>query len=106
MLQDLCGQGLISRWPEKIWDHPEFGAKLESFLPGSGVTAREKNQFFSFVWDLTSSANAARIGLFENVNATPPSFIAELIYQHVDRSETAKFVREYAGIGHTVPTKG
>ena len=103
MLQDLCGQGLISRWPEKIWEHPEFGPKLESFLPGAGVSAREKNRFFSFVWDLTSSANASRIGLFENVNATPPSFIAELIYQHVDRSETARFVREYAGIGHTAP---
>jgi len=100
MLQDLCGQGLISRWPEKIWEHPEFGPKLESFLPGHGVTAQEKNRFFSFVWDLTSSANAARIGLFENVNATPPSFIAELVYQHVDRSETARFIREYAGIAH------
>jgi len=98
MLQDLCGQGLISRWPEKIWDHPEFGPKLEAYLPGHGVTAREKNRFFSFVWDLTASANAARVGLFENVNATPPSFIAELVYQHVDRSETAQFVREYAGI--------
>jgi aromatic ring hydroxylase len=98
-IQDLCGQGMISRWPEKIWDHPEFGPKLESYLPGHGVTAREKNRFFNFVWDLTSSANAARIGLFENVNATPPSFIAELVYQHVDRSEVAQFVRDYAGIG-------
>jgi 4-hydroxyphenylacetate 3-monooxygenase len=98
MLQDLCGQGMISRWPEKIWDHPEFGPKLESYLPGYGVTAREKNRFFNFVWDLTSSANAARIGLFENVNATPPSFIAELVYKHVDRSETARFIRDYVGI--------
>jgi len=98
MLQDLCGQGLISRWPEKIWDHPEFGPKLESFLPGAGVTAREKNRFFNFVYDLTASGNAARIGLFENVNATPPSFIAELVYQHSDRTEWARFVREYAGI--------
>jgi aromatic ring hydroxylase len=97
-LQDLCGQGLISRWPEKIWDHPEFGPKLDAFLPGHGVTAREKNQFFNFVYDLTASGNAQRLGLFENVNATPPSFIAELVYQHVDRSETAKFIREYAGI--------
>jgi 4-hydroxyphenylacetate 3-monooxygenase len=98
MLQDLCGQGLISRWPEKIWDHPEFGPKLESFLPGNGVTAREKNRFFSFVWDLTSSENAARIGLFENVNATPPSFIAELVYQHVDRSDAARLIRQYTGL--------
>jgi 4-hydroxyphenylacetate 3-monooxygenase len=98
MIQDLCGQGIISRWPEKIWDHPEFGPKLESFLPGADVTGREKNRFFNFVYDLTSSANATRIGLFENVNATPPSFIAELVYQHSDRAEWAQFAREYAGI--------
>ncbi|MEO7146538.1 MAG: 4-hydroxyphenylacetate 3-hydroxylase N-terminal domain-containing protein [Terrimesophilobacter sp.] len=98
LLQDLCGQGLISRWPEKIWDHPEFGPKLEAFLPGNGVTAQEKNRFFNFVWDMTSSGNASRLGLFENVNATPPSFIAELVYQHVDRSKSASFVREFAGI--------
>lgn len=98
MLQDLCGQGLISRWPEKIWDHPEFGPKLESYLPGHGISARDKNRFFNFVWDLTSSENAARIGLFENVNATPPSFIAELVYTHVDRSSDVSFIREYAGI--------
>jgi hypothetical protein len=67
-------------------------------LPGAGVTAREKNRFMNFVYDLTASGNAARIGLFENVNATPPSFIAELVYQHVDRSEYATFAREYAGI--------
>jgi aromatic ring hydroxylase len=97
-IQDLAGQGLISRWPEKIWDHPEFGPKLEAMLPGAGVTAREKNRFMNFVYDLTASGNAARIGLFENVNATPPSFIAELVYQHVDRSEYATFAREYAGI--------
>ncbi|MGH2970261.1 MAG: 4-hydroxyphenylacetate 3-hydroxylase N-terminal domain-containing protein [Solirubrobacteraceae bacterium] len=97
-MQDLCGQGLISRWPEKIWDHPEFGPKLESYLPGAGITAREKNRFFNFVWDLTSSGHAGRLGLFENVNATPPSFVAELVYQHVDRSEMSRFVREYAGI--------
>jgi 4-hydroxyphenylacetate 3-monooxygenase len=97
-LKDLCGQGMVSRWPEKIWDHPEFGPKLEAYLPGHGVTARDKNRFFNFVWDLTSSANAARIGLFENVNATPPAFIAELVYGHVDRSETASFIREYVGI--------
>jgi len=101
MIQDLCGQGLISRWSEKIWDHPEFGPKLEAYLPGHGVSAREKNRLFNFVWDLTSSENAARIGLFENVNATPPSFIAELVYQHVDRSKDAAFIRDYAGIGGT-----
>jgi 4-hydroxyphenylacetate 3-monooxygenase/chlorophenol-4-monooxygenase component 2 len=98
LMKDLCGQALISRWPEKVWDHPEFGPKLEEYLPGTGVTAREKNQFFNFVWDLTTGGHAGRVGLFENVNATPPAYVAHLVYEHTDRSEAAKFVREFAGI--------
>jgi 4-hydroxyphenylacetate 3-monooxygenase/chlorophenol-4-monooxygenase component 2 len=44
LIQDMCGQGLVSRWPEKVWDHPEFGPRLAEYLPGAdGVTAREKN---------------------------------------------------------------
>ena len=98
LLQDLCGQALISRWPEKVWDHPEFGPLLEQYLPGTGVTAREKNRFFNFVWDLTTGGQAGRVGLFENVNATPPAYIAHLLYEKWDRSDLTRFVREYAGI--------
>jgi 4-hydroxyphenylacetate 3-monooxygenase len=97
-LGELGGQGMVARWPEKIWDHPELGPKLESFLPGHGVTAREKNRFFNFVWDLTNSGHAGRVGLFENLNATPPAFVAEMLYAGSDRSEAARFVREFAGI--------
>jgi 4-hydroxyphenylacetate 3-monooxygenase len=98
LMKDLSGQALISRWPEKVWNHPEFGPMLESFLPGTGVTAAEKNRFFSFVWDLVSGAHANRVALFENVNATPPAYVAHLVYEHTDRSEMARFAREYAGI--------
>jgi aromatic ring hydroxylase len=98
LLQDLCGQGLISRWPEKIWEHPEFGPRLEELLPGVGVSAREKNRFFNFVYDLTASGNAQRMGLFENVNAAPPAAVAELVYRNPDRTKWARMVREYAGI--------
>jgi 4-hydroxyphenylacetate 3-monooxygenase len=98
MIQDLCGQGLVSRWPEAIWDHDEFGPRLEEYLPGAGVTAREKNQFFNFVFDLTTGGMAGRVGLFENVNATPPAFVAELVYGHVDRTEPVSFVRNMAGL--------
>jgi 4-hydroxyphenylacetate 3-monooxygenase/chlorophenol-4-monooxygenase component 2 len=98
LIQDLCGQGLVSRWPEKVWDNPEFGPRLAEMLPGNGVTAREKNRLFNFVFDLTTGAQAGRIGLFENVNATPPAFVAELVYSHVDRSDATKLVREAAGI--------
>ena len=98
LIQDLCGQGLVSRWPEKVWDNPEFGPRLEEMLPGNEVTAREKNRFFNFVFDLTTGAQAGRVGLFENVNATPPAFVAELVYSHVDRSEAVQLVREAAGV--------
>jgi 4-hydroxyphenylacetate 3-monooxygenase len=81
-----------------VWEHDEFGPRLEEILPGAGITARDKNRFFNFVHDLVASANAARIGLFENVNATPPAFVAELVYNHVDRAKAARFVREFAGI--------
>lgn len=98
LMQDLCGQALISRWPEKMWDHPEFGPKLEAYLPGTGVTAREKNRFFNFVWDLTTGAQSGRVGLFENVNATPPAYVSHLVYAHTDRSEMANYVRNFVGI--------
>ncbi|QTG81734.1 4-hydroxyphenylacetate 3-hydroxylase N-terminal domain-containing protein [Arthrobacter crystallopoietes] len=94
-LKDLCGQGLISRWPTEIWEHPEFGPKLKSFLPGHDIDAFGKNQLFNFAWDLTASANAGRLGLFEKVNATPPAFVAEIVYQHVGRDKSAQFVRDF-----------
>jgi 4-hydroxyphenylacetate 3-monooxygenase len=99
LIQDMCGQGLVSRWPAKVWEHPEFGPRLEEYLPGAGgVTARDKNRLFNFVFDLTTGGQAGRVGLFENVNATPPAFVAELVYQHVDRSDAVRFVRETAGL--------
>ena len=99
LLQDLCGQGLVSRWPEKIWDDPEFGPKLEA-VPYRGTACRRasKNRFFNFVFDLVVGAQSGRMGLFENVNATPPAFVAELVYSHCDRSEAATFLRRYTGL--------
>jgi aromatic ring hydroxylase len=94
-LKDLCGQGLISRWPREIWEHPEFGPKLRDILPGHDVDAFGKNLLFNFVWDLTTSANAGRLGMFEKVNATPPAFVAEIVYQHVNRDKASQFVRDY-----------
>lgn len=98
LIQDLCGQALIARWPEKVWNHPEFGAKMDAFFPGTGVTAREKNAFFNFVWDLLSGAHAGRVALFENVNATPPAFVRNLVYSKTDRTKAARRVRDYVGI--------
>ncbi len=98
LLRDICGQGLVSRFPSKVWDDAYFGKKLEEFLPGTGYTAREKNRWFNFVWDLTAGAHAMRVGQFENVNATPRYFISELIYKHYDRSKWMKVAREIAGV--------
>lgn len=94
-LRDLSGQGLISRWPDAIWQNEEFGEKLRSIVPGHDIDAFDKNHLFNFVWDLTTSANAGRLGMFEKVNATPPAFVAEIVYQHVGRDKSAQFVRDY-----------
>ena len=98
LLRDLCGQGLVSRWPRAIWDHPELGRKLEEFMPGTGVTGREKNRLFNFVWDLACSSHASRVAMFENTNATPRSFVSAELYQHYDRNEVCRFVRDYLKI--------
>lgn len=98
LLRDMSGQGLISRFTKAQFDHEEIGAKLEEFLPGTGVSARAKNRLFNFVWDLTSSGHAMRVALFENVNSTPPAAMRHHIYEAHDRSEWAAHVRRVAGI--------
>jgi 4-hydroxyphenylacetate 3-monooxygenase len=67
-------------------------------LPGTGVSARAKNRLFNFVWDLTSSSHAARVALFENVNALPPSAIRAELFRSEERHRWAAFVRRYAGV--------
>jgi aromatic ring hydroxylase len=98
LLRDLSGQGMISRFSKAQFDHPEIGARLEEFLPGTGVSARDKNRLFNLVWDLTCSSHAMRVALFENVNALPPSAIRSEIFQSYPRSEWTDFVRSYAGL--------
>lgn len=98
LLRDLSGQGIVSRWPKAVWDHPTLGKTLEEWLPGIGVTAREKNRFFNFVWDICCSGHAARVAMFEHNNATPPSVIREQVYRGWDRREACEFIRKYAGI--------
>lgn len=98
LLRDLCGQGLVSRWPRAVWEHTEIGKKLEEFMPGTGVTAREKNRLLNFVWDLACTSHAARVAMFENTNATPRAFVSEELYQHYDRDGVCRFVREFLHI--------
>jgi aromatic ring hydroxylase len=98
ILRDLSGQGIISRWPQAVWDQPELGRVLEEWMPGVGVTAREKNRFFNLVWDICCSGHATRVAMFEHNNATPPSVIREHVYNYWDRGEACEFIRRYAGI--------
>ncbi len=95
ILRDLSGQGLISRFTSKVWDHPEVGPIFEEYLPGAGVTAREKNKFFNFLWDLTCSSHATRVALFENTNSTNAPVIQSELYRSYDRKEVVKFIRNH-----------
>jgi 4-hydroxyphenylacetate 3-monooxygenase len=98
MLRDLSGQGLISRMTEADFDREDIGARLKEFLPGRGISARGKNRFFNFVWDLTCSSHASRVALFENTNATPPPTVRQHLYEVYDTSATVALLREYTGM--------
>jgi 4-hydroxyphenylacetate 3-monooxygenase len=101
ILRDLSGQGLISRFTGAAFDHPEIGPILDEYLPGSGVSAREKNRFFNFLWDLTSSGHATRVALFENTNSTNAPVVQAELYRSVDRSGAVDFIRAYLDMPDT-----
>ena len=106
LLRDLSGQGIVSRWPRAVWENPKIGGLLEEWLPGIDVTAREKNRFFNFVYDICCGGHSARVAMFEHNNATPPGVIREQVYRTWDRDEYCEFVRKYAGINPERPVKG
>jgi 4-hydroxyphenylacetate 3-monooxygenase len=87
LIRDLSGQGMISRMSKAQWERADVGPFLDAFLPGTGVSARDKNALFNFVWDLVSSSHAMRVALFENVNSLPPSGMRARIYQADGRDE-------------------
>jgi 4-hydroxyphenylacetate 3-monooxygenase len=97
-LQELCGQGLVMRFPKAAFDHPEIGPKLDELLPGYGISAAEKNRLMNFVWDLTSSAQAGRTELFENVNATPVPLLQQRLYEEYNTSRVELMAGELAGL--------
>jgi aromatic ring hydroxylase len=97
-LRDLSSQGLISRVPRATWERNDIGPLLDEFLPGYAVNAREKNRLFNLIWDITSSAAALRIAMFENLNATPQAALREELYRTYDRSQGIGIVRHQAGL--------
>jgi aromatic ring hydroxylase len=80
------------------FEREDIGPKLDEFLPGHGISARGKNRFFNYVWDMTCSSHAMRIALFENTNATPPPTIRQHLYEVYDNSGTVDLVKKFAGI--------
>ncbi|MGF2949529.1 4-hydroxyphenylacetate 3-hydroxylase N-terminal domain-containing protein [Microbacterium alcoholitolerans] len=101
ILRELCGQGLVSRVTAKDLEHEQIGAWVDEFLPGHNISARGKNKFMNFVWDLTSSAHASRVNLFENVNSTPPPAIRQQLYQAYDPSQQVKNLTSFIGLEFT-----
>ncbi|PLR87740.1 4-hydroxyphenylacetate 3-hydroxylase N-terminal domain-containing protein [Bacillus sp. V33-4] len=98
ILRDLSGQGLISRFTSKVWDNPEIGPILEDYLPGAGVSAREKNKFFNFLWDLSCGSHATRVALFENTNSTNAPVVQSELYRSYSRSEAVDYIRQYLNL--------
>jgi 4-hydroxyphenylacetate 3-monooxygenase len=97
-LRDLSGQGLVSRMTQADWDRDDIGPLLDEFLPGHNISARGKNRFFNFVWDLTCSSHASRVALFENTNATPPPTIRQHLYEVYDDSAMIDHLTKLAQI--------
>jgi 4-hydroxyphenylacetate 3-monooxygenase len=97
-LQELCGQGLVMRFPKAAFDHPEIGPRLAELLPGYGISAADKNRLMNFVWDLTSSSQAGRTELFENVNASPVPLLQQRLYEDYDGTPEEEMARQLAGL--------
>jgi 4-hydroxyphenylacetate 3-monooxygenase len=86
------------RFPKAAFDHPEIGPKLDTLLPGYGISAVDKNRLMNFVWDLTSSAQAGRTELFENVNATPVPLLQQRLYDDYNTERAERMASDLAGL--------
>jgi 4-hydroxyphenylacetate 3-monooxygenase len=97
-IQEICGQGLVMRFPKSMFDNPETGKYLDELLPGHELSARDKVRLMNFAWDLTSDSLAGRTELFENVNATPAPFLRERLYAEFPKQDFVALARDLAGI--------
>ncbi len=97
-LRELSGQGLMSRVPSKTWERADVGSLLDAYLPGHGYSAREKNRFFNYVWDLSCGPHAMRVALFENISATPAPALKEELYRSYDHSNAIKSIKQRIGM--------
>jgi 4-hydroxyphenylacetate 3-monooxygenase len=97
-LQELCGQGLVMRFPKASFDHPEIGPRLAALLPGHNISAFDKNRLMSLVWDLTSSSHAGRSELFENLNGGTGAALRDRLYREYDKVVPVGMAKDLAGI--------
>src|SRR5581483_7260065 len=98
IVQELCGQGLVMRFSELDFDHPDLGPRLETFLGQPKISARDKNLLMNLVWDLTTDSHAGRSTLFENVNATPSFILRQKLYFELDRSAFVERISRAIGL--------
>jgi 4-hydroxyphenylacetate 3-monooxygenase len=98
IIQELCGQGLVMRFSEAEFDHPDLGSKLEAILAQPAISGREKNRLMNLVWDLTCDSHAGRSALFENVNATPSFILRQKLYHEYDRSRFVERIKSAIGL--------
>jgi 4-hydroxyphenylacetate 3-monooxygenase len=97
-LQELCGQGLVMRFPKKVFDHPELGPRLAELLPGHNISAADKNRLMAFVWDITTSSHAGRTELFENLNGGTGASLRDRLYREYEREQAVGLARDLAGL--------
>jgi 4-hydroxyphenylacetate 3-monooxygenase len=98
LLQELCGQGLVMRFPAGDFDHPVLGPQLALYLDNARVSARDKNHVMNFIWDLTSGSLAGRTQVFENVQGYPAALLRQVLYFIVDRGPAANRLRSLIGL--------
>ncbi|MEA2582362.1 MAG: 4-hydroxyphenylacetate 3-monooxygenase [Thermomicrobiales bacterium] len=100
LLQDLCGQGLIVRYSEADLELPAaFGKNFAWFLDTQAMSAQDKNLVMNLVWDVTTSAHAGRMKLFEEANALNVPLLKERLYGEYERDHFVDDCRHFIGLG-------
>lgn len=99
LLQQMCGQGLVTRLTEADLAVPQIRADYERYHQTGKLSAEDKNLVMNLVFDVTSSAYAGRSEIFDNVNGLPAGLLRSLLYYISDRSGHVERVRSLIGLG-------
>lgn len=99
LLQQMCGQGLVTRLTEADLAVPQIRADYEQYHQTGQSSVDDKNLLMNLVFDVTSSAYAGRSEIFDNVNGLPAGLLRSLLYYISDRSPYVEKVRGLIGLG-------